>query len=52
VTQTDLMNAIHFGAQNIVVGDDDEVMNESIDDILGKSKAKTKDFEDELNKIE
>ncbi len=50
VTQTDLLNAIHYGAQEVVM--DEDVTEENIDEILLKSKAKTEEFNKELNKIE
>ena len=52
VSVNDIRNAIHCGAREIIMGAEEDVNENTIDEILEKSQGKTKQIEEELNKIE
>ena len=48
----EMMNAIHCGAQEIIMSSEEEVTEETIEKILAKGNEKTNEMNQELDKIE
>lgn len=52
ISTQDMMNAIHCGAQEIIMSKDEVITDENIDKILAYGNEKTDQIKEELNKIE